>query len=258
MARSMMNAISSCVRKLFGAKEIDWLDTAWKSADQEGAAGSSFWNALQRPGMTFICELGEEAEQAGLSSHLSQAIAYIGAGVDCIAYPVELETTEGIRQQIHAPVLFSDPVMKESGVYRASVLEANAVRLCVNLLSAEELARLLGICDQCGLAALVRATDEQEIHAALSAGARIVEVDCGCREDGSQNLSDALLERGLVPPGVLCVAVGDVKMLGRLPLLDSLGVNGILLREESVSEIIKLISSYRSEIGGRGEDIEED
>ena len=179
--------------------------------------GEQFVSALNRPGLSFLCEIKKASPSKGLISpdfpYLDIARAYEAAGADgvsCLTEPKWFLGSDDIfrqvRRTISLPMLRKDFTVDEYQIYQARLMGANAVLLIVSLLDGETLKGYLDLCRSLGLAALVETHDGQEVDAALNAGAEIIGVNNRNLKDFSVDFSNAARLRDRIPPGVLYVA----------------------------------------------------
>jgi indole-3-glycerol phosphate synthase len=82
-----------------------------------------------------------------------------------------------VRAAVSLPVIAKDFVIDPYQVLEARAAGADAVLLIVRLLDRASLRALLGLVNELGMAALVETHSEQEIDAALAAGARVVGIN---------------------------------------------------------------------------------
>lgn len=133
--------------------------------------GNAFLNALNQPGMSFICEVKKASPSKGIIAedfpYLKIAREYETAGADAVSCLTEPKWFLGsdeiftdIRQNISLPMLRKDFVVDDYQIYQARVMGANAVLLICALHSTEKIARYLELCETLGLAALVETHDE--------------------------------------------------------------------------------------------------
>ena len=145
------------------------------------ADGQAFYDAVAKPGMSFICEVKKASPSKGVIDpvfdYMTIARDYETSGADCISCLTEPkwflgsdEIFRNIRATIKMPMLRKDFVVDEYQLYQAKVLGANCVLLICALLDTDTVARYLDICEKLGLAALVEAHDEAE-QCRASAGA---------------------------------------------------------------------------------------
>ena len=142
--------------------------------------GESFYKALARPEMSFICEVKKASPSKGLIdpvfNYRAIASEYEAAGADAVSVLTEPkwflgsdEIFQEIRGLIRTPMLRKDFVVDEYQLYQARCMGADAVLLICAILDTETIMRYLDICDSLGLAALIETHDEEEIRSAVSA-----------------------------------------------------------------------------------------
>ncbi|MBO6158118.1 MAG: indole-3-glycerol phosphate synthase TrpC [Firmicutes bacterium] len=206
------------------------------------AGDFAFEKALRAPGLSFICECKKASPSKGLIDpdfpYLDIAKDYQDAGADAISVLTEptrflgdKEYLREIAEKVSLPCLRKDFIVDEYMIYESRVLGASAVLLICSLLSSEELANYIALCDCLGLSALVEVHSQEEIVMALSAGARIVGVNNRNLTDFTvdQSLSRSL--RSLVPPGTLFVSESGVKSEGDIIRIRAMGADGVLIGE---------------------------
>ena len=210
---------------------------------RSGAAdGQAFLDALQKPGMSFICEVKKASPSRGVISadfpYLEIAEAYEAAGADCLSCLTEPKWFLGsdqifrdIRRTVSTPMLRKDFTVDEYQLYQAKLLGANAVLLICAILDTRTIARYLEICDGLGLAALVEAHDEGEIASAVSAGAKIIGVNNRNLKDFTVDISNSLRLRELIPKDVLFVSESGMKTRADIARLEENGTDAVLVGE---------------------------
>lgn len=204
--------------------------------------GEQFVSALNRPGLSFLCEIKKASPSKGLISpdfpYLDIARAYEAAGADgvsCLTEPKWFLGSDDIfrqvRRTISLPMLRKDFTVDEYQIYQARLMGANAVLLIVSLLDGETLKGYLDLCRSLGLAALVETHDGQEVDAALNAGAEIIGVNNRNLKDFSVDFSNAARLRDRIPPGVLYVAESGLTGPEDAAALKRLGADAALVGE---------------------------
>lgn len=202
----------------------------------------SFYKALGKPELSFICECKKASPSKGIIAqsfpYLEIAKRYQQAGADCISVLTEPKWFLGrdaylqeIAQNVQLPCLRKDFIVDEYMLYQAKLLGAAAVLLICTLLNEEQLRKYLAICEQLGLDALVEAHDEQEVQLALRAGARIIGVNNRNLKDFTVDMENSRRLRALVPPEVLFVAESGVRNAEDVRRLKSIGVDAVLIGE---------------------------
>lgn len=202
----------------------------------------AFRAALQRPGLSFICEVKKASPSKGVISkdfpYLDIARAYETAGADAISCLTEPQWFLGsdkifrdIRAAVKTPMLRKDFTVDEYQLYQAKVMGADAALLICALLDTGTIERYLGICRELGLSALVEAHNSEEISSAVSAGAEIIGVNNRNLADFSVDFSNAARLRDQIPPGILYVAESGVSGPEDAAALKAIGADAVLVGE---------------------------
>lgn len=214
-----------------------------KNMALETAKGTfSFEKALSGPELSFICECKKASPSKGLIApdfpYLQIAEEYEAAGADCISVLTEPEYFLGsnqylkeIAQAVSIPCLRKDFTVDEYMIYEAKLLGASAVLLICSILSLSQLKEYMAICDTLGLSALVEAHDEQEIHMALQAGARIIGVNNRNLKDFSVDTQNSQRLRSIIPESVIFVSESGVTGPDDIQKLRQAGANAVLIGE---------------------------
>ncbi len=202
----------------------------------------SFEKAVGKPGLSFICECKKASPSRGLIApdfpYLQIAREYEAAGADAISVLTEPKWFLGrneylreIAEQVAVPCLRKDFTVDPYMIYEAAALGASAVLLICSILEPAQLRDHLGLCDELGLSALVEAHSEEEIGAALEAGARIVGVNNRNLKDFTVDTENSRRLRSLIPPGVLFVSESGVRDAGDVARLREIGADAVLVGE---------------------------
>lgn len=244
MAENILQAIAAHARTRVAADREKVSLEELKTLCQEAGPGQGeqFVSALNRPGLSFLCEIKKASPSKGLISpdfpYLDIARAYEAAGADgvsCLTEPKWFLGSDDIfrqvRRTISLPMLRKDFTVDEYQIYQARLMGANAVLLIVSLLDGETLKGYLDLCRSLGLAALVETHDGQEVDAALNAGAEIIGVNNRNLKDFSVDFSNAARLRDRIPPGVLYVAESGLTGPEDAAALKRLGADAALVGE---------------------------
>ncbi|MBD5484645.1 MAG: indole-3-glycerol phosphate synthase TrpC [Lachnospiraceae bacterium] len=202
----------------------------------------SFERALQKPGISFICECKKASPSKGLIApdfpYLQIAKEYEAAGADCISVLTEPKWFLGsdsylkeIADTVSIPCLRKDFTVDEYMIYEASLLGASAVLLICSILSEAQIKEYINICDTLGLSALVEAHDDKEIQMALNTGARIIGVNNRNLKDFSVDTENSRKLRELIPRDVLFVSESGVSTADDVKRLREIGVDAVLIGE---------------------------
>ena len=201
-----------------------------------------FAAALQKPGLSVICECKKASPSKGLIApdfpYLDIAREYAAAGADAISVLTEPKWFLGseaylreIAAAVDVPCLRKDFTVDAYMLYQAKVLGASAVLLIVSLLGIPQLREFLGIADGLGLDALVEAHDAQEVETALAAGARIIGVNNRNLHDFSVDPANSLRLRQLIPPDVLYVSESGMNTRADTAAARVAGADAVLIGE---------------------------
>ena len=202
----------------------------------------AFERALQKPGISFICECKKASPSKGLIApdfpYLQIAKEYETAGADCISVLTEpkwfLGSDEYLREiaaNVSIPCLRKDFTVDAYMIYEAKLLGASAVLLICAILSEEQIREYIGICDTLGLSALVEAHDETEVEIAVRAGARIIGVNNRNLKDFTVNTDNSRRLREMIPNEVLFVSESGVTCAGDVAKLRDIGADAVLIGE---------------------------
>lgn len=212
-------------------------------AQADGPAnGKDFYSALQKPGMSFICEVKKASPSKGVIAedfpYLDIAREYENAGADAVSCLTEPKWFLGsddifreIRGSIRTPMIRKDFTVDEYQIYQAKLMGADAVLLICALLDTRTVARCLELCGRLGLAALVEAHNAAEIRSAVSAGAKIIGVNNRNLKDFSVDFSNAARLRDQIPAECVYVAESGVASPEDVAALKRVGADAVLVGE---------------------------
>lgn len=201
-----------------------------------------FEAALRREELAFICEIKKASPSKGVIAeqfpYLLIAEAYEAAGAAAISVLTEPDFFLGstrylteIREKVHLPLLRKDFIVDEYQLYESKIIGADAILLICALLDAETIEAYIAICDQLGLSALVEAHNEQEVKAAVSAGARVIGVNNRDLNTFEVDINNSVRLRALIPDQALYVAESGIKTATDIDTLRRAKVNAVLIGE---------------------------
>lgn len=243
------------------SKEIVSPSEMRRSAEAAPKADHAFERALSKSGMSFICECKKASPSKGLIApdfpYLEIAEEYEAAGADAISVLTEpkwfLGSDEYLRDiaaRVSVPCLRKDFTVDEYMIYEARLLGASAVLLICSILDAGQIKEYIGIADSLGMSSLVEAHDEEEIEAALKAGARIIGVNNRNLKDFTVDTENSKRLRSLIPPDVLFVSESGVRDAGDVKKLAGIGADAVLIGEALMRSEDKkaMLQSLRGEL----------
>lgn len=208
----------------------------------EGDTGFPFEREIEKPEISFICEVKKASPSKGLIApdfdYLTIAKEYEAAGAGAVSVLTEpdyflgkLEYLQEISHAIRIPALRKDFTVDEYMIYEAKTAGASAVLLICALLSKERIRYYIDICDSLGLSALVEAHDEREIEDAVSSGARIIGVNNRNLKDFTVDITNSTRLRENVPDSILFVAESGIRTREDVSVLELGNVNAVLIGE---------------------------
>lgn len=202
----------------------------------------SFERALQKPGISFICECKKASPSKGLIApdfpYLQIAKEYEAAGADCISVLTEPKWFLGndaylreIAEAVSIPCLRKDFTVDAYMIYEAKLLGASAVLLICAILSEAQMKEYLAVCETLGLSALVEAHDEAEVEKALSTGARMIGVNNRNLKDFTVDTENSCRLRSMIPKDTLFVSESGVSGPEDVERLAQIGADAVLVGE---------------------------
>lgn len=201
-----------------------------------------FEKALRKDDIAFICEVKKASPSKGIIAedfpYVQIAKDYETAGASAVSVLTEPEYFKGsmeylseISKNINIPIIRKDFTVDEYMIYQARTVGASAVLLICAILDTEIIKKYINICDTLGLSALVEAHDEDEIHSALKAGARLIGVNNRNLKDFTVDINNCVNLRKLVPSDVTFVAESGIKSAKDIDALRQANVNAVLIGE---------------------------
>ncbi len=209
---------------------------------ETSSANPSFYEALKKPGISFICECKKASPSKGLIEpdfdYMKIAAEYEAAGADAISVLTEPKWFLGmdrylheIAGSVHIPCLRKDFTVDDYMIYEAKVLGASAVLLICSLLDEGALREYIDIATSLSMDALVEAHDETEVKMALDCGAKIIGVNNRNLKDFSVDSSNSKSLRKLVPEDLVFVAESGIKTTSDVAELSQANVDAVLVGE---------------------------
>ena len=202
----------------------------------------TFLQALQKDGMSYICEVKKASPSKGLIApdfpYLAIAKEYEQAGasaISCLTEPFYFQGADRYLREIAAavqiPVLRKDFTVDEYMIYQAKSLGASAVLLICAILDDGELRAYRQLAKELGLDALVEAHDEYEVDRALNLGAEIVGVNNRDLRTFQVDMNNSIRLRKMAPYNVIFVSESGIRTPEDIRLLYENKVDGVLIGE---------------------------
>ena len=202
----------------------------------------SFYQALKKEGMSYICEVKKASPSKGLIApafpYLEIAKEYQEAGaaaISCLTEPFYFQGSDRYLQEITAavdiPVLRKDFTVDEYMIFQAAAYGAAAVLLICAILNDEQLKEYRELAEELGMDALVEAHDEEEADRALKSGARIIGVNNRDLKTFQVDMQNSIRLRKLAPENVVFVSESGIKTSDDIRKLYDNQVDAVLIGE---------------------------
>lgn len=202
-----------------------------------------FEQALQQPGMSFICEVKKASPSKGvIASHfpyMGIAREYEEAGaaaISCLTEPYYFQGADRYLEEIAAsvsiPVLRKDFTIDAYMIYEAKLLGASAVLLICAILDDGELKEYTALARELGLSALVEAHTEEEVWRALNSQPAVIGVNNRDLKTFQVDVSTSIRLRRMVPEEYLYISESGIRTPEDIAALEECGVNGVLIGEK--------------------------
>lgn len=202
----------------------------------------SFYEALKKEGMSYICEVKKASPSKGLIApefpYVEIAKEYEKAGaraISCLTEPKYFmgkdEYLKEITDAVSIPVLRKDFTIDPYMIYQAKLLGASAVLLICSILNDSKLKEYKDLAESLGLDALVEAHDEEEVKRALKIGAKIIGVNNRDLKTFTVDMNNSIRLRKLAGREVVFVSESGIKTHDDIKLLYENDVDAVLIGE---------------------------
>ncbi len=232
----------STMKRVEAQKKIIFLEEMKALAENVKSISFTFEKALRKDSLAFICEVKKASPSKSVIAedfpYLEIVKEYEQAGADCISVLTEPtkflgqdEYLSQISKRVQIPLLRKDFTVDEYMIYQAKALGASAVLLICALLDTEKLKKYIEICDSLGLSALVEAHDEEEIHSAVRAGARVIGVNNRNLKDFTVDIHNCIRLKKYIPKDVIYIAESGIKTAQDIAKIRNAGIDAVLIGE---------------------------
>ena len=221
---------------------VSELENRIQEVNKNAGQKITFLQALQKDGMSYICEVKKASPSKGLIAldfpYLAIAKEYEQAGasaISCLTEPFYFQGADQYLREIAAavqiPVLRKDFTVDEYMIYQAKSLGASAVLLICAILDDGELRAYRQLAKELGLDALVEAHDEYEVDRALNLGAEIVGVNNRDLRTFQVDMNNSICLRKMAPDNVVFVSESGIRTPEDIRLLYEDKVDAVLIGE---------------------------
>ena len=202
----------------------------------------SFREALQKDGMSYICEVKKASPTKGVIAedfpYLDIALEYEAAGasaISCLTEPFYFQGADQylweIAGRVSLPVLRKDFVVDEYMIYQAKALGASAVLLICSILDDAQLKDFRQLAEELEMDALVEAHDETEVERAVACGAQIIGVNNRDLKTFEVDINNSIRLRKAAPESVLFVSESGIRTHEDIMKLKENNIDAVLIGE---------------------------
>jgi indole-3-glycerol phosphate synthase len=142
-----------------------------------------------------------------------------------------LDDLAAARAACDLPLLRKDFLVDEYQLLEARAAGADAVLLIAAALGQDRLAQLIAVASELGMDALVEVHDEDEVEAAVAAGAEVIGVNNRDLRSLEVDLETSFRLLADIPAGTVVVAESGIRRRGDVARLEEAGVDAILVGE---------------------------
>jgi len=202
----------------------------------------TFYDALKKEGMSYICEVKKASPSKGLIApdfpYTAIACDYENAkasAISCLTEPYYFQGSdrylEEIADKVHIPVLRKDFTVDEYMIYQAKAMGASAVLLICAILDDAQLKSWHRLAKSLGLDVLVEAHDACELQRALEAGAQIIGVNNRNLHTFQVDTQNSIRLRKLAPDNIVFVSESGIRTHEDIRKLRENKVDAVLIGE---------------------------
>lgn len=205
-----------------------------------------FQHALQKPGLSVIAEIKRASPSRGPIrpdlNALALAMEYEAGGCAVISvltdgphFGARDGDLPGARAAVSIPVLRKDFLTCEYQLWESRALGADAVLLIVAALERHALRRLISLSEKLGMCPLVEVHRQDEVEAAVDAGARVFGINNRDLHSFRVDLETTRRLRPMIPPGGVTISESGILGPAEAALVRSWGADAVLVGEALVS-----------------------
>ena len=217
----------------------------------------SFYDAINKKGMSFICEIKKASPSKGIISedfpYLDIAKEYnqIADVISVLTEPTRFLGSDkylsNVKELVDIPVLRKDFIIYPYQIYEAKAIGADAVLLIVAILTKEQIKEYLNLAHSLNLGCLVEAHDENEVKIAIEAGAKVIGVNNRNLKDFTINMRNSINLRNLAPKSIKFVGESGIKTREDIKVLEQNDVDAVLIGEALMrsNDRVKMIKELK-------------
>ena len=209
---------------------------------ESAPARPGFIAALEKPGLSCICEVKKASPSKGLirpDFHpVELAREYEAAGADCISCLTEEHYFQGssaflrdIAQNVNIPILRKDFVIDEYMIYEAKAIGASAVLLIAAVLNDADMQAFFELAHSLGLDCLVEVHTAEEVARVQKLKPRLLGVNNRNLKTFAVDLAHTAELASLREPGQLFVSESGIRNNTDMHTVQANGADAVLIGE---------------------------
>ena len=235
----------------------DNLDYIKDLANKRKYKNVSFYDAINKKGISFICEIKKASPSKGIISEdfkymdIANKYNQIADVISVLTEPTRFlgskEILSNVKSVVDIPVLRKDFIIYPYQIYEAKAIGADAILLIVAILDEKQLKEYLDIAHSIGLGCLVEAHDENEVKTAIKIGAKVIGVNNRNLKDFTIDMNNSIRLRNLAPRDVKFVSESGIKTREDIVKLENNNVDAVLIGETLMrsADPIKMIKELK-------------
>ena len=235
----------------------DNLDYIKDLANKRKYKNVSFYDAINKKGISFICEIKKASPSKGIISEdfkykeIAKQYNQIADVISVLTEPTRFlgskEILSDVKSLVDIPVLRKDFIIYPYQIYEAKAIGADAILLIVAILDEKTLKEYLDLAHSIGLGCLVEAHDETEVMTAIKVGAKVIGVNNRNLKDFTIDMNNSIRLRNLAPKDIKFVSESGIKTREDIVKLENNNVDAVLIGETLMrsADPIKMIKELK-------------
>ena len=236
----ILDEIIELVKERYKDKK-DNLDYIKEEAKKRKEKEVSFYDAIEKKGISFICEIKKASPSKGIISNdfpyknIAKEYNKIADVISVLTEPKKFlgsdKILNDVKNLVDLPVLRKDFIIYPYQIYEAKAIGADAILLIVAILTFDELVEYINLAHSLNLGVLVEAHDENEVMLAIKANARVIGVNNRNLKDFSVDMNNSIRLRNLAPNNIKFVSESGIKTRADIKILEDNNVDAVLIGE---------------------------
>ena len=236
----ILDDIIESVKERYKDKK-DNLDYIINEAKKRKEKEVSFYDAIEKKGISFICEIKKASPSKGIISEdfpykaIANEYNKIADVISVLTEPTRFlgsdKILNDVKNLVDIQVLRKDFIIYPYQIYEAKAIGADAILLIVAVLSYDKLVEYINLAHSLNLGVLVEAHDEAEVKLAIKANARVIGVNNRNLKDFTVDMNNSIKLRNLAPNNIKFVSESGIKTRADIKILEDNNVDAVLIGE---------------------------